>query len=244
MDFGKDAHGRGVTFDVPAFRVALPWGKSMVRRSLIAMLGFERKVLVNTGSVETWTDLERILVQSGASWSDLDGAVFTSSFPWNIGAGAMLKRLSPDTEFFAHPRAVNYIENTARQEEERPVYGFYKLVAGNIHGIAPLADGGEIDLGGETVVVRYVHGISEDTLALYLVKRKLLIVDGSVFESEIHEDTHAGWMAKRSLADLAQLGWKHLLTSPGGLTERAARDLIAEKIAASNTAESRMKKAG
>jgi glyoxylase-like metal-dependent hydrolase (beta-lactamase superfamily II) len=131
----------------------LPYGKSLSMSSYFVLLNYNKKMLVNTGVIESQGDLEALLNTAGLDYSDLDYIVNMSSRPEHIGLNSLIQYSNKKALFLAPPGDIAYIEDTVRAHEERYVPGFYRMVSGNTEGVEALCRGRVFDLGGEKVSV-------------------------------------------------------------------------------------------
>src|SRR5208283_3461950 len=142
-----------VYYTALSYRIMLPFGKCLSKSSFFVLLGYDKKMLVNTGVIENQNDLERVLSSAGSSYSDLDYVVNMSYRPEHIGLNSIIQFHNKKVRFFAPFPDIGYIEDTVLQHEERYVPGFYRLVSGNTEGVESLEDGQVFDLGEEKVIV-------------------------------------------------------------------------------------------
>jgi glyoxylase-like metal-dependent hydrolase (beta-lactamase superfamily II) len=149
----------------------MPYGRIISKSSYLALLNFEKKVLVNTGVSENQSQVEAMLSMAGLNFQDIDYVINMDSSPEHIGLNAIIQYRNPKALFFAHPAEIPYIEDTVKQHEERYIPGFYKLVSGNTANVKPLEHGMQINLGDESLSVSTSGG----RLSLYLNDSQLTI---------------------------------------------------------------------
>src|SRR5271157_2246343 len=151
MVFLRTGLNESVYYTVFSYRIILPYGKSLSKSSYFVLLGYTGKMLVNSGVIESQSDLEALFETAGLNYSDLDFVVNMSSRPEHIGLNSIIQYRNKRARFFAPPQDIAYIEDTVLQHEERYVPGFYKLVSGNTDGVESLYNGQMFDLGEEKV---------------------------------------------------------------------------------------------
>ena len=142
-----------VYYTVFSYRIMLPYGKSRSMSSYFVLLDYNKKMLINTGVIESQGDLEALLNIAGLDYSNLDYIVNMSSRPEHIGLNSLIQYNNKKAHFLAPPGDIAYIEDTVTQHEERYVPGFYRMVSGNTEGVEALYRGQVLDLGGEKATV-------------------------------------------------------------------------------------------
>jgi glyoxylase-like metal-dependent hydrolase (beta-lactamase superfamily II) len=155
----------------------LPYGKMMANSAYFMLLNYDKKVLINTGTIENQDEILSILEKAGLTVNDIDYVFNMTSRPEHIGLNAVFQFQNNKARFFTHPDETAYIEDTILQHEERYVPGFYKLVSGNTDNIRALENGQKIDIGDESIRVIY-HTQDErhdGKFSLYLENSKILI---------------------------------------------------------------------
>lgn len=158
---------QGWQYQTLTYRQFFPYGKTVMQKSHVYLLNYGRKVLINTGVIETFADVKALLASAGLNWKDIDMVINTAFTPDRIGANALVQREAPGAVFFSHPADRAYIENVALLEEDHPQSGFFKLVAGNTDSVRMLSDGAVIPLDGDTLHVRHSRS-ADGGLELFL----------------------------------------------------------------------------
>ncbi len=170
----------GVFYTVFSYRIILPYGKSLSRSSYFVLLDYGKKMLVNTGVIESQSDLEALFNIAGLNFSDLDYVVNMSSCPEHIGLNSIIQYRNKKVRFFAPPADIAYIEDTVSQHEERYVPGFYKLVSGNTQGVEGLYRDQLFDLGEEQVRVSFNGDEKKERVCLNINKSGIEIYASQV----------------------------------------------------------------
>jgi hypothetical protein len=155
MEFARTGLNRNVYWAYLPYRVFMSYGEVSWKASFIALLSFEKKILINTGTIENQSEIEAILKEAGTSFSEIDFIINMDSRPENIGLNAVIQYQNAKARFFSHPEDILFIEDTVLQHEKRYVPGFYKLVSGNTRNVEALKDGQNISLGEESLKIRF-----------------------------------------------------------------------------------------
>jgi glyoxylase-like metal-dependent hydrolase (beta-lactamase superfamily II) len=166
----------------------------------------ERVLLVDTGVRGAAELFERALQAQGRSLSDVGAVVFTHAHPDHIGgAQTIVQRAACRT--FAHPDAVDWIEDTVRQARERPVPGFDAIVEGPVSIDEKIEHGRRLDVDGAPALeVVATPGHARGHIALYAPAEGVLITGDAVPQlgaMPIYEDLAASVASLRALEPFA-----------------------------------------
>jgi glyoxylase-like metal-dependent hydrolase (beta-lactamase superfamily II) len=164
-----------VHYAILRYRMFYPYGRIVSKSSCIALLNFEKKVLINTGVIENQKEIEIMLRNAGITFADIDYVINMTSKPEHIGLNAVIQYHNKNAVFFCHPDDLCYIEDTVLQHEERYIPGFYKLVAGNTTNVRPLKDGQTIRLGEETMEVVFDRYHAESRFHFLLENSRIMM---------------------------------------------------------------------
>ena len=115
------------------FKIRDPSGFTVPRFVYIYLIHGEEICLIDSGVASS----ERIIVdhlrEMGRGPEDISRLILTHGHPDHIGAAKAIKEIS-SCSVASHPADKDWIEDTDRQERERPVPGFKDLVAGSVLG--------------------------------------------------------------------------------------------------------------
>jgi glyoxylase-like metal-dependent hydrolase (beta-lactamase superfamily II) len=125
-------------------------------------------VLIDSGTSGSEKTIFGFLENIGRDPRDIRTLVLTHSHPDHIGAA---KEIASETgcRVAAHGAERSWIEDTDRQQRERPVPGFSDLVGGPVTVERVLADGDILTLdGGRTLTIIHTPGHSPGSVSLLL----------------------------------------------------------------------------
>jgi glyoxylase-like metal-dependent hydrolase (beta-lactamase superfamily II) len=124
--------------------------------------------LIDTGVSGSEHTIFGKIRKAGRKPEDISTVILTHSHPDHMGAGKAIRDATGCT-IAAHPLEKAWIEDTERQEKERPVPGFTKLVGGPVNVDRLLNDGDIITLGeGRSIEVIHTPGHSPGSISLLL----------------------------------------------------------------------------
>ena len=125
-------------------------------------------ILIDAGVTGSEELIFSHLQRSGRRPEEISSLILTHSHPDHIGAARAIREATGCT-IAAHGAARAWIEDTDRQNRERPVPGFSRLVAGPVAVDRILEDGDILELGdGLTLEVIHTPGHSPGSLSLLL----------------------------------------------------------------------------
>ncbi len=182
MVYIRTGLNRNVFYTVFSYRIIYPYGKSLSNNSFFVLINYDKKMLINTGVIESQSDLESIFNAAGCSYRELDYVVNMSSRPEHIGLNSIIQYNNKKTVFYSPESEIPFIEDTVRQHEERYVSGFYRLVSGNTAGVQALPDGHFFDLGDEIVTTVIKDGefyLQLDKSGIIISKSEVAIPAGN-----------------------------------------------------------------
>jgi len=196
------------------FAVPIAPGKQIDRRVFVFPVFSTTVTLIDSGVAGAETAIYSYLRENGRKPEEITALILSHSHPDHIGTARILKEqcgctvCGPDAE-------KNWIEDTARQEQERPVPGFSTLVSGPVAMDKLLRDGDLLSLGDD-VSCRVLHtpGHSIGSLSLYFAGEKVLFTGDALpmaGDLPIYDDIAE---SMRSIRKLNQLeGVETLLSS-------------------------------
>ncbi len=180
MIYLRTGLNRNVYYTVFSYRIMLPYGKSLSKSSYFVLLNYDKKILINTGVIESQSDLETLFQSARISYKDVDYIINMSAAPEHIGLNSVIQYQNKKALFYSNAEEIPYIEDTVRQHEERYVPGFYKLVSGNTENVKVLQDGQKFDLGDEELIVQLPKKNNKEKFKLYLKESNIEIYPNEV----------------------------------------------------------------
>jgi hydroxyacylglutathione hydrolase len=133
--------------------------------------------LIDTGVAGSETIIFDYIHSTGREPGDIGTTILTHAHPDHIGAAKAIHEATGCT-IAAHGEDQAWIEDTARQEQERPVPVFSTLVAGPVTVDWVLKDGDVIELDEErTLTVIHTPGHSPGSIAL-LLRPEMVLFSG------------------------------------------------------------------
>jgi glyoxylase-like metal-dependent hydrolase (beta-lactamase superfamily II) len=125
-------------------------------------------LLIDTGVSGSEQTIFGKIRKAGRKPEDISTGILTHSHPDHIGAAKAIQEATGCT-IAAHPLEKAWIEDTGRQEKERPVPGFNTLVGGPVKVDRLLGDGDIVPLGeGRSIEVIHTPGHSPGSISLLL----------------------------------------------------------------------------
>lgn len=176
------------------FGIPISPDKTVERFVYVYVIDGERLFLIDTGVVGAEKDISIALQKFNKNLSDIDIVILTHSHPDHIGAASLIQRQS-GAHVWAHPNERIWIEDIERQEQERPVPGFGKMVAGSVSLDRLLADGDVLSFAeGLTFRVLHTPGHSSGSISL-LSEEKGILFSGDLIPQPntmpVYEDVAA-----------------------------------------------------
>jgi glyoxylase-like metal-dependent hydrolase (beta-lactamase superfamily II) len=156
--------------------------------------------------------------------------ILSHSHPDHIGSAARIKALT-GCKIWAHEGEREWIENIEKQNQERPVPGFFNLVDRSVRIDAFLSNGQILELGeGITVEAIHTPGHSAGMLSLLFREEGVLFTGDAIpLKNDIpNYDNYLQLMASLDL--IKKLDYQTLLTSwtPAYTDKEEIEKLIAE----------------
>jgi glyoxylase-like metal-dependent hydrolase (beta-lactamase superfamily II) len=153
-----------IPFSIPAPSGPLP---RFVSAYIISTPG--SLTLIDAGVVGSEEIIFSHLQRSGRRPEEISSLILTHAHPDHIGAAKAVREATGCT-IAAHGADRAWIEDTDRQDRERPVPGFYQLVGGPVTVDRILEDGDTIEMG-EGLILEVIHtpGHSPGSISLLLL---------------------------------------------------------------------------
>lgn len=140
----------------------------------------DKIILVDPGVVGSTTEISNYLQQYRRKLEEIKLLILTHSHPDHIGDAINLQKIS-GCKITTHKNEQQWIENIDQQFKDRPVPGFYSLVAGPIKIDEFVEDESLIHLEDESYLkVYYTPGHSVGSISLFHTKDKILICGDAV----------------------------------------------------------------
>ena len=153
-----------IPFSIPA-----PSGP-LVRFVSVYIISTPRSLtLIDTGVAGSEELIFSHLQRSGQRPEEVSSLILTHAHPDHLGAAKAIREATGCT-IAAHGADQAWIEDTDRQNRERPVPGFYQLVGGPVAVDRIVEDGDTIEIGdGLTLEVIHTPGHSPGSISLLLL---------------------------------------------------------------------------
>jgi len=136
--------------------------------NVLLVYGESEVILVDCGVAGAEERIFSYLEETGRQVVDLKRMVLSHSHPDHLGSARTIKRRT-DCLIHAHFAEQEWIEDTNRQNKERPVPGFDALVGGSVPVDILLKHGNKIELGhGLTMEVIHTPGHSPGSISLHI----------------------------------------------------------------------------
>jgi hydroxyacylglutathione hydrolase len=196
------------------FRVTPPGMRPLERFAYVYFIIGDEICLIDSGVASSETMIFEYLQHMGRSPEEIALIILTHSHPDHIGAARAIRQ-STGCKVAAHAAERLWIEDTERQERERPVPGFRTLVGGPVRVDYELRDGDRLMVGGDLgLEVFHTPGHSRGSISLLLGEEKALF-SGDLIpvpgDLPLYEDPIASVRSIRRLQQVA--GIRHLLSS-------------------------------
>ncbi|MDA8165436.1 MAG: MBL fold metallo-hydrolase [Desulfobacteraceae bacterium] len=158
------------------FSVPVAPGKALPRFAYCFLLyGHEAIWLIDAGVAGAEEAIFGAIRQAGRKPEEIELLLLTHSHPDHIGAARAVREAS-GCRVAAHAAEREWIEDTGRQERERPVPGFTTLVGGPVKVDRLLAEGDRLSLApGRDLLVLHTPGHSRGSLSFWLPGDRVLI---------------------------------------------------------------------
>jgi len=102
------------------------------RSVYVTLIKGKKNCLIDTGTSQNFKDIVNFCEENGVAISDLDMIINTHCHADHIGSDYLFKKANPKIILCAHCSAKPYIEDIEKQYKERPVPGFFDLIAGPV----------------------------------------------------------------------------------------------------------------
>jgi len=203
-----------ITEDVFIKKLYFTLGTSK-RSVYVTLIKGKKNCLIDTGTSQNFEDIVNFCEENGVAISDLDMIINTHCHADHIGSNYLFKKANPKIIFYAHFYAKPYIEDIEKQYKERPVPGFFDLIAGPVKIDRSLKDQDIVDVGTELKIL-HTPGHSKGSISIFIPERDVLITGDAVpgkRDVPIYENVNK---LKKSFAKLRKIPAKHVVSSFDG----------------------------
>lgn len=170
MQVSPNIHALEIPFHIP-----LTPEKSLARSVYLYLVLTTPITLIDSGVAGAHRLIFDYLRAKGRGPEEIATLILTHAHPDHIGSARTIRRLT-GCRVLAHAQEKEWIEDTERQKQVRPVPGFDLLVEGPVPVDALLTDGQALDLDAETrCQVHATPGHSAGSLSLHFAREKVLI---------------------------------------------------------------------
>lgn len=167
MQISPNLYGRKLYFSFPLKE------EPLLREVHIALLHYEKTVLVDCGVSYHYPDICALLKEAQLSVQDLDVVIATHSHADHTGGLARLKKENPRLEVWMHPAGKKRVEDPSEEFRIRPVPAFFEINGGSATVDRLLQDNETIDIGIPLTAI-HTPGHSSDSLSLFLPTESFL----------------------------------------------------------------------
>ena len=173
------------------FKVPVSPDITVDRYAFVYLIFGDSIYLVDSGVAGTESIIWKYIKKQGRKPKKVSTLILTHSHPDHIGAAKSIKSQTGCT-IFAHKHEQDWIEDTEKQFNDRPVPGFQTLVEGPV-GVDTLVDGDEILELEKDIIFKIIHtpGHSKGSISLLFEEEKsLFTADALAFPGDlpIYED--------------------------------------------------------
>lgn len=187
-----------------------------VKRSVyVTLIKGKKNCLIDTGTSQNFEDIVNFCEENGVAISDLDMIINTHCHADHIGSDYLFKKANPKIILCAHCSAKPYIEDIEKQYKERPVPGFFDLIAGSVKIDRSLKDQDVVDVGMELKIL-HTPGHSKGSISIFIPEKDILITGDAVpgrRDVPIYENVNS---LKKSFTKLQKISAKHVVSAFDG----------------------------
>jgi hydroxyacylglutathione hydrolase len=186
MQVTKRMHALKIKFKIPVSP------EMTVDRFAFVYLIFGDKIhLIDSGVAGAEAAIWEYILKQDREPKEVSSLILTHSHPDHIGSAGRIKNQTGCT-IFSHKLEQEWIENTEKQFDERPVPGFQTLVEGPV-SVDNLLEGGETLELEKDINIKIIHtpGHSKGSISLFFEEEKCLVTaDALAFPGDlpIYED--------------------------------------------------------
>ncbi len=195
-------------------KLVFPLGES-IRNVYTVLIKGKKNCLIDTGTAFNYNDIVSFCEKNKVNVKNLDLVILTHCHPDHIGSSLLLKKENPDLQIMAHSLAKPYIEDIQKQYQERPVPGFFNLIAGQVKIDRVLNDGDEIDTDTRLQIL-HTPGHSPGSISIFLPEEDVLIIGDAVpgtGDIPIYENVN---QLRSSFTKLEKTGATHIISAFNG----------------------------
>ena len=187
------------------FQITLSPECILPRYVYVYIIEGEQRVLVDTGVSGAESVISEYFEREEWSLDNLSTIILTHSHPDHIGAALPIQSKS-GCSIWCYPAELDWIEDVALQQRQRPVPGFADLVAGSVK-VGRLLSDGEIVERRDHLDMQVIHtpGHSAGSISLFLQSEGVLLTGDAVPQPgsmPIYDDVTASARSIRRLMSL------------------------------------------
>jgi glyoxylase-like metal-dependent hydrolase (beta-lactamase superfamily II) len=162
------------------FEVPIAPRQKLLRFVNVLIIFGDKITIVDTGVKGSESTIFDYITGQGRSFFEIKSIILSHAHPDHIGCAARIKELT-DCKIVAHELEREWIENIERQNEERPVPGFFTLVDRSVIIDDFLTDG-QILKVDEGISLGIIHspGHSKGSLNIQFIEDKILFTADSI----------------------------------------------------------------
>jgi hydroxyacylglutathione hydrolase len=223
MQVTERIHALKIPFKIPVT------SDVMLERFVYSYLIFGRKIyLIDTGVAGAEKIIYEYIDARGRNPAEITSIVLTHTHPDHIGSVMSIKEFS-NCRVYVHEAETAWLEDIQLQCEQRPVPGFFNLVAGSTSVDQVLRDGRILELD-EEIKVKIIHtpGHSKGSVSIYWEDESALFTGDVLISPEdmpIYEDIAALAASVRRLQKLSNVStllssWEEPVTGTENVKKR------------------------
>jgi glyoxylase-like metal-dependent hydrolase (beta-lactamase superfamily II) len=195
------------------FRISLGPGRHLDRFVYVYLVMSEDITLIDSGVAGSESTIFSYIESQGRRPDEIARLILTHAHPDHMGAACTIVQAT-GCEVWLHPAEHAWAQDVQVQKQQRPVPGFDTLVAGSVLIDHDLADGQDIELGGDLrATVVHTPGHSPGSVSLLLEPGGVVISGDAIpqpGELPIYDDAAA---SVRSVQRLQAASGVHVLLS-------------------------------
>jgi len=173
------------------FKVPLSAEKSLDRFAFVYLLFGDSIHLIDSGVAGAAGAIWDYIKQQGRDPQEVSSLILTHSHPDHLGAAKSLKAQTGCT-IFAHKNEQDWIEDTEKQYQDRPVPGFHTLVEGAVEVDVLVEDGELLELEKDLrCQIIHTPGHSRGSISLFFEEESALFTGDTLIlpgDLPIYED--------------------------------------------------------
>lgn len=198
-----------------------------INRSVyVTLIKGKKNCLIDTGTAQNFKDIVNFCEKKGVPIDNLDIIINTHCHPDHIGSDYLFKKANPKIILCAHYLAKPYIEDIEGQYKERPVPGFFNLIAGSVKIDRLLKDQDIVDVGTELKIF-HTPGHSKGSISIFIPEKDVLIIGDAVpgrRDIPIYENVN---ILRQSFVKLQKISARYVISAFDGYCNGISEIVIA-----------------